>query len=111
MILTHNQFVCDIVFTYGGTFYMTEYLVGETLSFENEEGKELELEIIDIFDYNGDIIFCLAFKENDDSLYIMKAVADCEDTFDPVTDEEYDLFYQIYVQRVEQFEEEAQKWS
>ena len=90
---------------------MTDYLVGETLSFENEEGKELELEIIDIFDYNGDIIFCLAFKENDDSLYIMKAVADSEDTFDPVTDEEYDMFYDIYVQRSEQLEQDSQNWS
>ena len=90
---------------------MSEYLVGETLSFENEEGKELVLEIIDIFDYEGDIIFCLAFKENDDSLYIMKAVADSEDTFDPVTDEEYDMFYDIYVQRSEQLEMESQNWS
>ena len=52
-----------------------------------------------------------AFKENDDSLYIMKAVADSEDTFDPVTDEEYDMFYQMYVQRVEQLEQDSQYWS
>ena len=50
-------------------------------------------------------------KENDDSLYIMKAVADSEDTFDPVTDEEYDMFYQMYVQRAEQLEEDSQYWS
>ena len=64
--------------------------------------KELELEIIDIFDYNGDIIFCLAFKENDDSLYIMKALADSEDTFDPVTDEEYDMINEV----IDQFYED-----
>ena len=90
---------------------MTEYLVGEVLSFENEDGEELHLEIIDIFEYNGDIIFCLSFEENDESLYIMKAVADNEDTFDPVSDEEYDMFYQMYVQRAEQLYEDSQNWS
>ena len=96
---------------------MDEYLIGQIIPLEDEDGNEVEFEVLDALEYEG--VHYLALEktglgaEDDIELLIMKHDAEepevllVVDAFDD--EEEYDTMYQIFAERLdEMYDEEGE---
>ena len=93
---------------------MDEYLVGSVVPLEDEDGNEIEFTVLDALEYEG--VHYLALEKADVSLdepselLSMKHDPEDEDVLLAVDawddEEEYDLMYQIFCERLDEAWEE-----
>ncbi len=96
---------------------MDEYLVGQIIPLEDEDGNEVEFEVLDALEYEGTHYLALEKTglgaEDDIELLIMKHdAAEPEvllvvDAFDD--EEEYDTMYQIFAERLDEMYDEEEE--
>ena len=95
---------------------MDEYLVGQIVPLEDEDGNEVEFQVLDALEYNG--VHYMALEkagvslEEDIELLIMKHDIDDPDVLlvvDAFDDEdEYDVMYQIFCERLDDMLEDEE---
>lgn len=94
---------------------MDEFFDRDIMSLQDEDGNDLEVELIDTVEYNGETYYAFIPVDMnlDDSyeLIIMKLELDGEDEILATLDneEEYDEMYQIFSERNEEEYEDGEK--
>lgn len=95
---------------------MDEYLIGQIIPLEDEDGNEVEFEVLDAIEYEGTHYLALEKAglgvEDDIELLIMKHDAEdpevllVVDAFDD--EDEYDVMYQIFAERLDEMYDEEE---
>lgn len=95
---------------------MSDEFGSDFITIVDDDGEEIELEVLDEMEYNGvDYIACIAADSDpaaaqgeDDGVIILKSVTEDGEEFlsTPDTDEELNEVYQLFMERLFEDEEE-----